>query len=361
MKLRKKLGALLLTGVLCMSAAVSAYAEEGRATTPTIGTGTEAAPASAVVTKNLVFAEGMEVPGATFKFTATPQTEGAPAATIADIIYSNTDDAGTLTERKYNVAKTGNITFGDFPHAGEYVYTVKETQETAEGFTYDTSEYTMKVIVANKTDGSGVYVQSITAAKNDVKEDQLLFTNTYRKNANLSITKETKGTHANLDKEFIFKITIYKAVTESTDVTTYTGKIGETSVTCTVGQATEFKLKNGETLSFDNLPVGTRYKVEEVGAPDGYTPSVKLVENGVTTINNKTAQTESEGMVAVADGTQNALVGEKDNTVTFTNTYNEIAITGILVKNMPFIMMIGFGVVALGSLAVLTKRRKVQK
>lgn len=361
MKLRKKLGVLLLTGALCMSAAASAYAEEGRATAPTIGTGTEETSASAVVTKNLVFAEGMKVPGATFKFTAKPQTEGAPAATIADITYSDTDDAGTLTERKYNVAKTGGITFGDFPHAGEYVYTVKETKETVDGFTYDTSEYTMKVIVANKTGDTGVYVQSITAAKNDVKEDQLLFTNMYRKNASLSITKETKGTHANLDKKFTFKITIYKAVTESADVTTYTGKIGGTPVTCTVGQATEFILKNGQTLSFDNLPVGTRYKVEEVGAADGYTPSVTLVENGTITINNKTAQTESEGMVAVADGTQNALAGEGDNKVTFTNTYNEIAITGVIVKNMPFILMIGFGVIALVSLAVLTKRRRVQK
>lgn len=361
MKLRKKFGVLLLTGALCMSAAASAYAEEGRATTPTIGTGTEASPASAVVTKNLVFAEGMKVPGATFKFTATPQTEGAPAVTIADITYSDTDEAGTLTERKYNVAKTGEITFGDFPHAGEYVYTVKETQGNVDGFTYDTSEYTMKVIVANKTGDTGVYVQSITAAKDNVKEDQLLFTNTYRKNASLSITKETKGTHANLDKEFTFRITIYKAVTEATDMTTYTGKIGETPVTCTVSTATEFKLKNGETLSFDNLPVGTRYKVEEVGAADGYTPSVMLVENGVTTINNKTAPTESEGMVAVADGTQNALVGENANTVTFTNTYNEVAITGIVVKNMPFLLMIGVGVIALGSLAVLTKRRKDQK
>lgn len=361
MKLRKKFGVLLLTGALCMSAAASAYAEEGRATTPTIGTGTEETPASAVVTKNLVFAEGMKVPGATFKFTATPQTDGAPDATIAEITYLDTDDAGTLTERKYNVAKTGAITFGDFHHAGEYVYKVTETQENATGFTYDTSEYTMKVIVANKTNGGGVYVQSITAAKNNVKEDQLLFTNTYRKNASLSITKETKGTHANLDKEFTFRITIYNAVTEATDVTTYTGKIGDTDIICTVGTATEFKLKNGETLSFENLPVGIRYKVEEVGAPDGYTPSVKLVENGVTTINNKTAQTESEGMVAVADGTQNALVGEGDNKVTFTNTYNEVAITGIVVKNMPFLLMIGFGVIALGSLAVLTKRRKDQK
>lgn len=361
MKLRKKFGVLLLTGALCMSAAASVYAEEGRATTPTIGTGTEETPASAVVTKNLVFAEGMKVPGATFKFTATSQTEGAPTATIADITYSNTDDAGTLTERKYNVAKTGTITFGNFPHAGEYVYTVKETQVSATGFTYDTSEYTMKVIVANKAGGSGVYVQSITAAKNDVKEEQLLFTNTYRKNANLSITKETKGTHANLDKEFTFQITIYKAVTESPDVTTYTGKIGSEDVICTVGTVKEFKLKNGQTLSFDNLPVGTRYKVEEVGAADGYTPSVTLVENGTTTINNKTAQTESAGIAAVANEQANALVGENANSVTFTNTYNEVAITGIVVKNMPFLLMIGFGVIALVSLVVLTKRRKVQK
>lgn len=86
-----------------------------------------------------------------------------------------------------------------------------------------------------------------------------------------------------------------------------------------------------------------------------------LVENGTTTINNKTAQTESAGIAAVANEQANALVGENANSVTFTNTYNEVAITGIVVKNMPFLLMIGFGVIALVSLVVLTKRRKVQK
>ena len=56
------------------------------------------------------------------------------------------------------------------------------------------------------------------------------------------------------------------------------------------------------------------------------------------------------------DGTKN-LVGEAENKVTFTNTHKGVVPTGILMNNLPFILLVAVAIVAFVSLAVIKRRR----
>lgn len=227
---------------------------------------------------------------------------------------------------------------------------------------YSEDTYTLRVYVKNGD--SGLEIRNMTAEKGTSdgtegnKVSEMKFTNTYRKNASLEITKVTTGELADKTKDFEFTITIIPSKTEKNQ-TSYTGKIGDEEVTVMANQENTFQLHNGETLKFDSLPAGTRYVVTEKEANDGYTPSVTVIENGTNTV-TKTANSETEG-ISSANEQETNLVGEKDNKVTFTNTYKSIPLTGIFMNNLPFVIVIGIAVLALGTLAVLKKQKNARQ
>lgn len=292
------------------------------------------------VTKHFEMAEGIAAPDVTFSFTADKVTSDAPDAEIGELTYTSADMANAANGL-VRLDKTAEITFGKFPHAGLYKYTVQENAGTENGVTYDTSSYDLNVYVINGADGE-LQVQSITAEKGGEKQNDLAFVNTYRKNGSLTISKTTVGALADKTKNFEFTIQFEKAATEVDNVTFYTGKIveegktAEETVDCKVGQETSFQLHDGESLVFDSLPAGTRYVVKEAAAKDGYTPSIKVVENGKETLNERVSETA--GIASSASGTN--LVGENDNSAAFTNTYEDTPQTGIVLNNWSFILLI---------------------
>ncbi|MBI6060853.1 DUF7601 domain-containing protein [Clostridium perfringens] len=345
---KKKLSGLLLVGTMVLSMGTTVFAEEN---TPNVDN-----KGYVSVTKNFEMAEGLSIPTATFQFTATPITKDAPTATINDISYSNADNKGNLEDGKYTISKDSAITFGTFPHAGLFEYTVKEIVGNADGVTYSTAEYTLRVYVANKDDGS-LYVKNITADDGTGKKEKVLFTNTYKKDGSLIIEKNTTGDLADKTKDFEFTITFTKSATSNE--TTFNGKIGDINITFEDGQEKTFKLHDGQQLVFENLPVGTRYVVKEKGvAKDGYTPTITVIENGTVTVNGIKGN-ESDDLSSINNGNNN-LVGENDNKVTFVNTYEETPITGVITNNIPFITLIGIAILAFGSLAIV-KRQRVSK
>lgn len=149
----------------------------------------------------------------------------------------------------------------------------------------------------------------------------------------------------------------FKFTAPMSEQTTFTGNIGSEPVECTAETAKAFTLADREKLIFNNLPVGTTYVVKELAAKDGYTPSVTVIENKTTTLTNKTVQ-EAEALDTLKqDGTKN-LVGEYENKVTFTNTHQGgVVPTGILMNNLPFILLVAVAIVAFVSLAVIKRRR----
>lgn len=352
MRNKKKIGALLLTGTMMLSMGTSAFAAE----VPTVDQNGQVS-----ITKDFVMAEGIAIPASTFKFTAAKVTQDAPEATINSLTFSDADK-GTLSDGKTTVSKKSSISFGTFPHAGEYVYTVTETKENATGVEYSTDIYTLRVYVKNSD--NGLEIRNMTAEKGTSngtetnKVSEMKFTNIYRKNASLEITKVTAGELANKTEDFEFMITITPSKTEN-NPTSYTGMIGDEEVIVNPNQAKTFWLHDGETLRFESLPAGTRYVVTEQEATDGYTPSVTVMENGTDTV-NKTATSETEG-ISSADAKATNLIGENTNKVTFTNTYKDVPLTGIFMNNLPFVIVIGIAVLALGALAILKKQRNARR
>jgi len=355
------------------------------------------------INKVLNIAEGITTPEATFTFTFTPKTgtssNGAPYETIdstngqitdKNVSYSGTD---VLTTGQTSIKKeTGDI-FREvnYTHAGEYVYTVAEKQNVGwkviqkngspiDSMTYDNRNYEMHVIVKNKTTGgtyiSSVYFKQVSPSVNGkVKPSESgttykydLFTNIYRKNAgkitdpnepnpnkpnvskvdpnakSLVIKKVVSGATADKSKDFTFKLTFTKASTETSQ--SITGKIGETSKTFVYGQETTITLRHDQSLVFDTIPAGTRYKLVETGS-QGYTASVAYKENG--------ASKNQAGTVSTNFTQDSILIGEKPNDNTITNSLPDVTPTGLLIDNLPFILMIGLG---LAGFVVLSKKRR---
>ena len=340
---KKKMGIILMAAMIMTGMATSAYAEDVKTT-------------NATVTKHLEMAEGIDVPDTIFSFSAVKKTADAPDATIADISYSSSDTKENLESGKYSISKDAAITFGTFPRAGLYEYEVTEVSGDFDGMIYSTETYTLRVYVVNEEEGS-LGIQTITAEKDGSKQPAILFTNTYRKNASLEITKNTVGAMADKSKDFEFTIQFVRSVTESTSVTEYAGTIDGKKVTCEIGKVQTFTLHNGESLVFDNLPAGTRYIVNEVGAEDGYTPSVKVIENGVQTV-DKTAGSDAESLSTADAENGNNLVGENDNKVTYTNTYGDTPITGLMFENLPYILLGGIAVLAMAVFMVLKRKQR---
>ena len=341
MKKTKKLK-MVLIGLTCLMTAgmqMNVFAEEP---VPTVGE----------VCKHFEMAEGIAAPEVTFYFTAEKVTDDAPEATIDSLTYSNADTA-EVNNGLSSFDKKADITFETFPHAGLYEYIISETAGEENGITYDTASYNLNVYVVN-TENGNLEVQNITAEKDGDKQDELSFTNTYRKNSSLTISKSTEGMHADKTKDFKFTIKFERAATESDEVESYTGKIGDETVDCSVDEETTFKLHDGESLVFECLPAGTRYVVSEVAAEDGYTPSIKVIENGVQTLE----KTVSENAGISSAEAVSTLVGEKTNEVEFTNTYQDIALTGIALNNWPFIILI---ILAIGAMLLSKGIKAVSK
>lgn len=347
---KKKIGAFVLAGTMLLSMGTTAFAA-GEPTAPDVNHN-----GTVPITKEFEMADGLKTPAATFKFTATSTTEGAPTATIANVSFTE-GQTGTLIGEKYVLEGNTTISFtGDWKHAGEYVYTVTESKENPiSNVTYDNTSYTLRVYVINGT--NGLEIEKITAQGATGKTDKILFTNTYTKNnATLTIEKNTTGKYADKTKEFKFEITFTKS--PMSEKTSFTGNIGSEPVVCTAETPKSFTLADGEQLVFSNLPVGTTYVVKELAASDGYTPSVTVVENRTTTVNNRTAVLEGDALDTLREGGKKNLVGEYENTVTFTNTHQGgVVPTGILMNNLPFILLVAVAIVAFVSLAVIKRRR----
>nr|WP_297883510.1 FctA domain-containing protein [uncultured Blautia sp.] len=362
-KVRKGISGLFLAGVLFLNAGTTALAADITPTpVPTITSNLK-------VMKYFEMAEGLETPAETFTFEIESNSnnpKNTPLPAVDDAVYTK-DDSADVVNGKRTIKKEATITLPkvtQFPHAGEYLYTLTEVTpvQKNENITYSNESYTLRVRVKNAATGNGLDIASVTAnknpdgdtANNQNKVGEISFTNTYAKNAGLTIEKKTTGDYADRTKKFKFTITFTKK--SETDATKYTGKIGNTEVQCTAGEKAEFYLGNGDKLIFNAVPVGTRYVVEETAEPgDGYTPvSVTVTENGTET--KKTNNNEKSGISSEPQNGTDSLVGEKTNKVVFENHYDDIPITGIIMNNLPFILLIGVAVLAFGALVILKKR-----
>lgn len=377
-KMFKKVLAVVAAGAMTMGMAMPTFAAEGGKVT------------EAYVSKTYNTEVGK---AEKFSFTATQVKAGtgiittAANVTIPDISFT-AEQTGTTKQR-------AKVNFPTFTEAGEYEYTVTETQ-TAEPAVADGEHekmimskavYTMDVYVTENTEGNLVIDNIIVKKMKDDKGDDAQgtkvtdigdtdtngfnFTNTYVQEAgtgtnpttpdpdytnygslNVSKTIDANGGTADTAKQFDFTATF--KFPAGTDAATLGGVKGN-GATIRIGQdgTYSFKLKTTESMKFTGVPVGTKIAVTESGTPN-YKGSAAVVING-TTQDTVTATKYGEA-ITVSEKS----LGQKKNTVDVTNTYNYVPTTGIIMNTLPYVLMIALCGVALIAF-VGFKRRRLQK
>lgn len=227
---------------------------------------------------------------------------------------------------------TGDITVAlpEYDTVGVYKYTLKEFAGKTAGVAYYGNEITLVVTVVNGDNGKLRVAAVHTEGEGGQKSDT--FTNTYSAGT-LSVSKTVTGNLGDKDKYFEFKVTLTgeagKTYGDSYRVTGGSYTTNPEVVTIVAGEEKEytFMLKHDETISIANLPYGVKYTVTETVA-DGYT----------------TSATGDTGTISAADAT-----------AAFTNNKNGSIDTGVTTENLPYVLLIGF--VVLAGAALLIKRK----
>lgn len=376
-KMFKKVLAVVAAGAMTMGMAMPTFAADGGKTT------------EAWITKTYYTEVGK---AEKFSFTAEQVKTGTgiittdAAVTMPEISFTDTE-TGTISKR-------GQITFPTYPEAGKYEYTVTETQTADpivansehEKMIMSQAEYTMDVYVTDGATGTEISNIVVNKVKDDAGQtatgkvdigntdtNRFNFTNTYVQEAgtgtdptnpdptynkfgSLNVSKKivnANGTATTPDDEFAFTATF--AFPKGTDANTLGGiKANGGDVTLAEGGTYTFHLKANKNMKFTGVPVGTTITVKESAAKN-YKGSAEITINGtkLTSVAETSYNTE---LTAV----RSQKLGQKQNTVDVTNTYNDVPVTGIIMNTLPYVLMIALCGVALIAF-VGFKRRRLQK
>lgn len=305
------------------------------------------------------------------------------SVTIPDINFTESE-TGTTTKR-------AKVSFPKWTDAGKYEYTVTETganpeitDEKHQKMIMSKAEYTMDVYVSNS--GSGLEISNIIVNKkkddkgtaatgkvdiSDTDNNGFKFTNTYvqeagtgidptkpdptyNKDGSLNVTKAINANGGTVDatKEFDFTATF--DFPTGTDANTLGGvkDADGNKITINEGGTYTFKLKANKNMKFTGVPVGTKISVVESATPN-YKGSAESVFNGLS-------QTKVEASKYNEAITVKNTLGQKQNKVDVTNTYNYVPTTGIIMNTLPYVLMIALCGAALMAF-VAFKRRRLQK
>ena len=164
--------------------------------------------------------------------------------------------------------------------------------------------------------------------------------------SDLTVTKHVSGLLGDFEKEF--KFTLYVKDDVTINYATYAKEFGEGIPLASLPSAEtkrdgyngyRFTLKNGQSIKFAGLPVGTYYVQED--SYDNYTVSAKI--NGAD--------------ATVTDCAVTAELTKEAMTIAFTNCCDLKPDTGVLLDTLPYIVILAV-VVGGGILLMLRKRRK---
>ena len=266
-------------------------------------------------------------------------------STVTDSEATTAPALGTITGAAYNYsgataagAKAAiTVALPSYDKVGVYTYTLKEVAGNTAGVEYYGGEIKLVVTVVNGDNGklrvAAVHTEDEGENKNDT------FENTYSAGI-LTIDKTVAGNLGDKQKDFSFTVkftapagktwkmkhdveylSITAAANEYGAVQASTPTIEGNTITYTL------TLKDGGRVSLGNLPYGVSYEVTETEA-EGYTTT-------------KTGET----------GTINAPTQEAK----FINTKNGDIDTGVTTESLPYVVLMGF--VVLAGAALLLKRK----
>lgn len=346
-----------------------------------------AEPVKAYLVKQLDIAEGITY-NKTFTFDFDLQKIGSEAVAQGDgdvKIEIPVNQTNNIVAK--NIFDKDGLTYNA---AGIYTYKVTEQVDDNEasegeyGLTYSDAQYELQVYVANDKENPGeVFVEKVLLNK-DINDNgnnegtgkitnidpdkpidsQFRFINKYTAQAGgtidehgtvgLAISKTVTGDYGDKTKDFNFTVDLEKAPTSADNAEGFIAKIYnkdtkqfENIANLRYG-ATNITLAHNEELRIYDLPAGTNYEITEDEYTD-YTPSISVTQNG-------------EKLPEIPNSaTDEKYVGVNENKVEYTNTFTTTSVnpTGIIINNLPFVLMV---VVAGSGLAlyVVSKRRSHQ-
>lgn len=335
--------------------------------------------ATDVITKKVTADDGVTFTNESFTYTfeqreANVQDSGVTANQETVTIPSITIDSASSGEA-YTTDENGNkvytftkgeINLSDIEKAGVYTFTVKETARSAEDpegttWVYDESQYILRVYAKNNGQGGLNYEMTLRKLNADGSEpadgDKLTtaeFNNTLTKTVNhLRIYKMTSNDEfAPADEEYSFVVTLEEGSLNSAPEGGYyyyiTDGMGYKSESIAFKSGDTIKLKANQWADFENeVPAGALVTVQEVDLPANVdtvsaTTSVGLndaVEAPLT--NNKTAE---------------LVVDEAGRTITFTNTWKDVTITGVVTNIAPYVTLVVVATAAIAAYVVLKRR-----
>lgn len=408
-KISRLFASLVLVGAMSLGTVTTANAAGGpqiygENDTPTAGITVEYKMAKDVVTP---------AASTTFTFTkaATGQPEGAtvPELSVNPISFTQGSNDGldsSVTDSKVLRKQSENFLTGFIAAlnngkmtTGEYKYTVSSTTKITpnkEGDSYIASqaEYNISIFVAQKTDKT-LYIKGlgITESKNDKGDagsnkkvdatpgdgtssgnfSDLKFVNEYVAkaggtgpdvpNPSDSSTYAFKVTDTEVDgtsNGFAYKMTVKKPVGVTTKENTYTyyifdekgAKVSE--ISAQYGDEADFALKNGYSMVIKSCYAGSTVNVTQTGQSN-WVASALPTFNGVASTKAETAAMGLDLTIA------NKTIGQKENKVEYTNKYSDIAVTGIIVNNFPFVMMIVMAMAAFVAIVAVKSRRRMNE
>ncbi|MHA3225074.1 DUF7601 domain-containing protein [Globicatella sulfidifaciens] len=281
--------------------------------------------------KYVVEGDTAVAPAEEFKFTISNGTvtdstvDVAPMPTISTTSFDSTNPSDTLP-----VSLPVSITLPKYSAVGVYTYEINETAGTTAGVTYDKSTAYLRVYVTqNELDDSFstsyVIYTELPAEGTDMNEGKTdtPFENKYEAGS-LEVTKKVTGNLGERDREF--PITITLNAPEGLNVTStilVDGK--EKGITFVEGVATisDLTIKHDQTIKLSNLPKGTTYTISETQPEDYQTPVI--TNNGGGLIEASEADKE-----------------------TITNTKDQLIPTGVIIDNLPYIVLLVLAIAGLG-------------
>ena len=353
-KMTKKILSMILVSALVLTMGIGAFAEEGAA--------------EANLVKTLDVADGITVPeGMEFTFTVAEgsdlelKDDNDNAVAISNGCEGYTD---TITIAAADAAAENGATFDlytlfeadEFPHAGVYAFTLTEDDssyatEDNETLTCNPegASYTVVVVVENADDGLAISKILIYDEGGD-KVGSADFNNKYVKentdDTALTISKTVDGAMGDKENEFTFTLTITAPEGFEDEVEDLTATIEGTGTADSVGYGENtIKLAHGATLKVSGILFGSTYQVEEAGEDDSiqnYASYDTEVE-----VNGETIDGKDTDEVLLSD--------TEDNTVAFTNTLEEIPITGVIINTLPYVLIVA--IAAAGFFYMQMKKR----
>lgn len=243
---------------------------------------------------------------------------------------------------------------------GVYTYEITENDGKMAGVTY--LSHPIKLVVTVQQAENGKIVVAGVHCEDPEDEDAVKvnsFKNTYSA-GKLAISKTVTGNLGDQTKKFNVKVT-FNAPTGETVGAAITYHVGTEELKIKKDEwnngAVEktIALKHGETITFENIPYGVTYTVEETDyTADGYDAAVYSgtdIETTDITFTNDNSTTKGSKTKP-----ENVLIDAADQKVSIENHKAAAVDTGINLDSMPYILILA--AVAVGGVAIISKKRR---